>query len=1238
MKKLQHIFSILFLFLFCAPTLYAQDTIKISSQDLPYSIPVAVKPSEDSRMIYRWLENGHIVNNSNSITGYIVPSGKAAGIYTYIYQVKCEGCTDWLSSNPFTVEIEGNSQRRNASINPLSISVTFSPQSDLQGYASELIEMIENATEHIDISLYDFNNDAIFRALKKAKDKGIAIRMLYDGALEDRKQTGGSFSHRLESTGIDVRYVNKINHHKFAITDNSFLVTSSGNWTGNANWINDENTLWVNDAELVLRYRAEFEHLWNNSREFGQSYTWDTVSSDSLLNLIVDNPDVDMVFTSANYRTYISAANGPTFAKEGDRQKAADKIVELIGQAQSSIKIAANHLRSRPISEALLAKKEQNPAIDIKVYLDEQEHITASYNETQKENRENCLSGANTPAQIRDCLEKNFYYSYELIEAGIDVRFKTYAYKWDASTAMLMHNKYAVFDNETVATGSYNYSYNAETNSMENVLVFNSNAAAGTVEEFVNDFDRLWNTGRIEGYYDDILAYLDSGYRYVPVLFEPLSLTYEELGTLKAAIETACPAVKSNYFRNNGHLYSSYLRGVNFTYASNGKISNITNSQTPQFSIDYTYDSNTPDKFAGITFDGNGDVDYFENYLYNSTGKLTGFSSSLFDIDFSYTNDTLTGLNFGQGDYTWAETKTPEGSKIIYSTPYHSGFMQSEWNRDNLPVYLSDADDRNINWWYDSEGYVDSIASPDKNISFTNESNSSLVETSDGESLSAVQADENNLTVTSAGTVNAAIVYSLQELPDKKQTLNIALTSNNVASGTGRTANINYLYDVYGRVIGAGNLEIERIPYSGEIVSIRNANMQENRSYNDWGLLTQQTVMRDSVEYYRAAYEYDALQRITRVSESVQGTTALYDYHYNTAGQLASVYKDSVLTESYLYDSYGNRTNASTDFDYTYQHNTANRLHSFSWQQSGNTRAKEFSYNNSGQLTATANKTYRGSSATTTSSRSFDYDVFGNLNAVSWASQNLEYKYDAFDRQIATILNGSVKRKLIYGLNDQPIAELNENDRIINTYIYADGYTPVLMRKGNTDYYMISDIRGSVRMVVKVSDGNVLQQMDYDAFGNVSDDSNPGYTPFGYAGGLYEHRTGLVRFGARDYSAETGTWTAEDPIGFYSRDINFYAYVANDPINHIDPSGLSKGGNEEIYIKGVGKINRNLFHKTIKPNILKAVGKLKNFIKSVGKNPDIIVEKGKIILQGAKNSPFSKNTFPTGLKATDFFD
>jgi len=47
-----------------------------------------------------------------------------------------------------------------------------------------------------------------------------------------------------------------------------------------------------------------------------------------------------------------------------------------------------------------------------------------------------------------------------------------------------------------------------------------------------------------------------------------------------------------------------------------------------------------------------------------------------------------------------------------------------------------------------------------------------------------------------------------------------------------------------------------------------------------------------------------------------------------------------------------------------------------------------------------------------------------------------------------------------------------------------------------------------------------------------------------------------VRFGARDYDPETGRWTSKDPILFDGGDTNLYGYVANDPINGFDPTGL----------------------------------------------------------------------------------
>ncbi|MDO4705749.1 MAG: RHS repeat-associated core domain-containing protein [Comamonadaceae bacterium] len=112
------------------------------------------------------------------------------------------------------------------------------------------------------------------------------------------------------------------------------------------------------------------------------------------------------------------------------------------------------------------------------------------------------------------------------------------------------------------------------------------------------------------------------------------------------------------------------------------------------------------------------------------------------------------------------------------------------------------------------------------------------------------------------------------------------------------------------------------------------------------------------------------------------------------------------------------------------------------------------------------------------------------------------------------------------------------------------------MLRGGKTWRLIADHLGSIRLVIDAETGQIGQRIDYDAWGRVTHDSQPGFQPFGFAGGLYDPDTGLTRFGARDYDAETGRWTAKDPILFDGGDSNLYGYVLQDPVNGVDPSGL----------------------------------------------------------------------------------
>jgi RHS repeat-associated protein len=125
------------------------------------------------------------------------------------------------------------------------------------------------------------------------------------------------------------------------------------------------------------------------------------------------------------------------------------------------------------------------------------------------------------------------------------------------------------------------------------------------------------------------------------------------------------------------------------------------------------------------------------------------------------------------------------------------------------------------------------------------------------------------------------------------------------------------------------------------------------------------------------------------------------------------------------------------------------------------------------------------------------------------------------------------------------------------TFLYGSrAHVPdAMVMTDGTVYRLITDHLGSVRLVVNAETGEVVQRMDYDALGRVLNEFNPGFQPFGFAGGLYDDDTGLVRFGARDYDAYSGRWTAKDPVLFRGGVANLYSYAGVDPANFIDPTG-----------------------------------------------------------------------------------
>jgi len=84
---------------------------------------------------------------------------------------------------------------------------------------------------------------------------------------------------------------------------------------------------------------------------------------------------------------------------------------------------------------------------------------------------------------------------------------------------------------------------------------------------------------------------------------------------------------------------------------------------------------------------------------------------------------------------------------------------------------------------------------------------------------------------------------------------------------------------------------------------------------------------------------------------------------------------------------------------------------------------------------------------------------------------------------------------------------------------------------------------------------------EYGPYGEViraSGPTNQTTNPFRFATKYWDSETDLVYFGQRYYSPSLGRFISPDPIGT-DGGLNLYAFVGNNPINDVDPLGLSTG-------------------------------------------------------------------------------
>ncbi len=372
-------------------------------------------------------------------------------------------------------------------------------------------------------------------------------------------------------------------------------------------------------------------------------------------------------------------------------------------------------------------------------------------------------------------------------------------------------------------------------------------------------------------------------------------------------------------------------------------------------------------------------------------------------------------------------------------------------------------------------------------------------------------------------------------------THNLSLASLSVDGGQ----NIAYTYDRDGLLVSAGTLEVERDPTNGLIVGSTVGTLHTSQSTTQYGEPASMTVRFGQGQVYGYILDRDLAGQIVSKEEFVQGEAERTEYTYTVTGQLETVRKAGVVQVEYAYDANGNRTlerRPLSDEIVSAAYDARDRMTRYG--------TKTYSYSSTGFLTK------RIDSISQTSSE-YTYNTAGDLTQVRLPDQEeVRYVIDAAHRRVGRHAPGEPFKAWLYGDQLNPIAELDADGTVVSQFVYAtQRNAPDYMLHRGTLYRFVNDVRGSVRLVVNTQTGEVVQSLRYSPFGQVEQDTNPGFQPFGFAGGLYDSQTGLVRFGARDYDPEVGRWTAMDPLGFSAGDTSLYVYVFNDPINLIDPTG-----------------------------------------------------------------------------------
>lgn len=300
------------------------------------------------------------------------------------------------------------------------------------GIDNDVVAAVASAQKTIDVTSFDLNLPSFVNALVAAKQRGVAVRVVYDGtngsqSLDaNQSPTGQAFDavSVMKAAGIQLANDGRSNglmHDKIIIIDSNILFMGSWNMSYNDTFRNNNNLLEITNPTLVANYQAKFNELFTDKRfgshaEIGAQTPQMTIDGIKVLNYF---SPVDHVM---------------------------DKLVGLVSSAQKSIRFVAFTYTDQDLAGAMIARFKAG--VDVAGVI---------------ENR-----GASQGALV------------PLACAKVPVKVDGNKYT--------MHHKVIIIDDSIVITGSFNFTKAADTVNDDNVLVIYD---ASVARQYLDEFNRV---------------------------------------------------------------------------------------------------------------------------------------------------------------------------------------------------------------------------------------------------------------------------------------------------------------------------------------------------------------------------------------------------------------------------------------------------------------------------------------------------------------------------------------------------------------------------------------------------------------------------------------------------------------------------------------------------------------------------------------------------------------------------